>query len=314
MTPSEQALLARLQRRAATLEPAAQRQLFKAYDIIRSLLSESELSRAINSGDVERLLDRVLNDKAMDDAFAPLRQLIDEETLKSSRLWTRDLPSSLSGVFDTLNPRVIDAVRSLDTRVINSLKEDVREGLREVAREGLEAGIGPRTVARRMRNSVGLGAAQESQVEGFRAVLRGDRPAADALNYTLRNKRLDAMLAKGPLSAAQVEKYTNEYRQRRINLNAETTARTIALDSQKVAQRSSWQSQIDRGFVDVSRIRRTWIAVDDARTRPEHRAMNGQVVLWGQRWSNGEDIPGSSTYNCRCIEQISLIREQRLAA
>jgi hypothetical protein len=86
--------------------------------------------------------------------------------------------------------------------------------------------------------------------------------------------------------------------------NAETNARTAALDAQRSAQRLVWEEAIESGAVARGDVTKTWRGVKDERERPEHLAMEGETVQFDQPFSNGEMIPGESTYNCRCIQVI----------
>jgi hypothetical protein len=341
MSPAERALQSRIERRAAALGPQARRKLFAAFDLIRAHLSEAELMRAGNNGTLELLIEELLSDKALDNHFSGLRSLIDRSTLDASSLWTRDLPPSFGGVFNILNPRVITAVVQLDTRVIQGLKEEVREAVREQVRLGLEAGKNPRVVATRIGSAIGLAPNQVRAVDNFRTQLEsGDRAALRRMlgrgelktsTGEIINRRghaggkgvsatdlriLNRTLGNGKLRPDQIDRMVNAYRNRLLAWNTETHSRTIALDTHRLAQRMSWQAAIDRGTVDASRLRKTWVTVGDDRVRPEHVKMQGEVVLWGQQWSNGEDIPGDSTYNCRCLERVTLLpaNNMRMAA
>lgn len=312
MTPSERILYARIQERAAQMQPEAARRLLAAYDLLRDALTEAELVRALEQGTLERLLDEVLSDVRRDAPFARLRAFIDHAVLDGASLWARDLPGPLSfAVFDVLNPRVIEAVRALDTRVIEGLREEVRATIRQAAEAGLEAGQHPRTVARGIRQTLGLAPNQEQAVRNFRRMLvEGD---AEALTRALRDRRFDGTLRKAlsgkALTAEQVEHMAEAYRRRMLAFNAETHARTIALDAQRLAQRASWESAVANGIVDRGRVLRRWVTVGDDRVRPEHVAMNGETIPFDALYSNGERIPGESTYNCRCVERITLTRE-----
>jgi len=310
MTPAEKRLHDKLTRLAASTSAVALRRVLRAWEIVRLSLSEADFLRAVNNGTLESFLSEILSDRALDPAFAELRSLIDRSSLESAAAWSRDIPVR-GAVFDVLNPRVIEAVRALDTRVIQTLQAEIRETVRQAALEGLEAGVHPRTVARRVRSVIGLAPNQEAAVANFRRMLEaGDR---EALSRALRDRRFDRTLqkalgAKGAgLKPDQINRMTDAYRKRMVAFNADTNARTIALDTQRLAQRNSWQSSIDRGLVDPRRLRRTWLTVGDHRVRPEHVKMNGETVRWGERWSNGQDLPGDDEYNCRCLERIWLV-------
>lgn len=319
MSPTERAIYERLKRRAATMQPDVARRYLTALNILRDNLTETELTRALREGSVERLLTELLDDQVQDDAFAPLRSLIDREAINAGERWARDVPSRVAPpVFDTLSPRIVEAVRELDTRVIVGMKDEVRETVRQAATAGLEAGQHPRTVARGIRESLGLAPNQEQAIRRFQEMLEsGD---GEALTRALRDRRFDGVLKRSlgrngtGLGPDQIERMTSAYRRRMVAHNAEVHARTVALDTQRLAQNLSWQNAIEQGTVDRNRLRRKWITVGDDRVRPEHQAMNGEEIPFDGTYSNGETIPGQNSYNCRCIERVILVAADKLAA
>lgn len=341
MTPPERALLRRLHRRAARLQPELARRLFAAYAVIERALTESELADAVTDGTLERLVEDILSDRAVDAAMASLRARIDQDAMDAGRDWTQEMPSRFANaVFDVLDPVIRQAIRDLDTRVIRELRDEIRESVREAVRLGIEAGKGPRAVAVRVRDSIGLSPSQARWVANFRAELEsGDRAAlrrmlgrgvlrrpdgsrlgnrfhAGGEGLSGRDLRiLDRILGTDQqLRPDQIERMVKAYRKRLIAFNAETHTRSIALDTHRLGQRLSWQSAINQGIVDVTRLRRTWVDSHDSRVRPEHHRLNGTTVRWNEPYPNGEMIPGQSTYNCRCIERITLVPENRMAA
>lgn len=344
MSTAERILLDRIRRRSAALQPEAAKRLLAAYDLIRRAVSDAELTRALNTpGLIDALVTEILDGETLDDAFADLRQMIDTSTIDGARDWAKHMPKSLQGTFDVLNPRVIDAVRALNRNVSNRLAVEVRETVVATAEAGLREGVGPRVIAKRIQGAIGLSPQQTKAVENFRTQLRtGDREALsrvlgrgqirqpDGTSIVRQShaggqglgKRdlatLDRILGTEPLSADRVERMTDQYRKRLLALNTEANARSIALDANRLAQRLSWEDAVSRGTVDRNRLRRTWLATGgpagDGRNREEHLAMHGETVAWDERYSNGEQVPGESTYNCRCGERITLAPALRIAA
>jgi hypothetical protein len=312
MTPAERAFWQRANRRAATQQPEIQQAMLRAFQIIRESLSDAELERIVASGAIDQLFVRVLTEAVLDRAFIPLRQRIRQATERQVKFAAADLPGrgkvngQISVSFDVLNPKVIEAVRALDTKVVQTLKSDVVDVVRAHVENGLRDGVNPRVVARELGQVIGLAPNQEAAVRNFRKLLEDGDP--DALVRKLRDRRFDSTVRRGALGPEQIEKMTDAYRRRMIAFNAETNARTASLDSMRAGQRLSWQSAIDSGIVDGSRLVKRWSGVLDARERPEHVAMEGETVPFDQPFSNGEMTPGESTYNCRCI---ALMREQR---
>jgi hypothetical protein len=313
MTPAQFLLFTRTHARIAALRPEMIAALYKAYTIIADSFSESEITDIIQSGNLDRLVTEALTDAVFARAFIPIRERMRETMRAGFRYATPSLPGAgkidgtLAVAFDHLSPNVVTAIQKLDTAVLTNLKTETRAVVRAAVEEGIKLGQGPRTTARSLRSVIGLGPTQMKEVENFRDALLGQNGRSVA-DYTLRDKRVDRMLAKGPLTPQQVERYTEAYRKRRIALNAETTARTATLDAFKAGQRLSWQNAIDSGIVDGGNLMHQWIGVMDLRERPEHIAMEKETVPFDQPYSNGELVPGSDTYNCRCLDRFFVER------
>lgn len=273
MSPRDRLLWLKFQRRASTLTPDAAKALLDAYEIIRSSLTPDEIDALIRGDD--SLLDR---------ALLRYRQQVRATVERGFQQTVKELPKAgkidgtVSVSFDTLNPRVIDAVRQLESRVINSLKDDIRETVRAYVENGIRDGKSPRTVAKDLRPLIGLSETQARNSEKYR----------------------EKLLAKGK-SPEQVEKAVTAYQRKAITQNANTNAGTATRDSLKLGQHMSWQDAIDKGLVDPALLTQTWVTVGDNRVRDEHRAMNGETVPFGNTFSNGDVIPGESAYNCRCV-------------
>ena len=297
------------------MSPDVSAAILRGLAILRDSMPEAQLVRILESGDINQLFSAVLNDAVLERAFLPVREQIRSATMANFRYFARDLPKGgkIDGVlavsFDVLNPTVIDAVRALDTKVVQGMSSDVRETVRAFTENGLRDGVSPRAIGRQIRDVVGLAPNQERAVANFRLLLEsGDR---DALARKLRDKRFDRTLGKAfggegdGLTAKQIDGMVDAYRRKMLAFNANTQARTAALDSTKSAQRLSWLDAADKGIVDRDRLVRTWRGVKDDRERDEHLAMEGETVPVDQPYSNGEMVPGESTYNCRCIEIFS---------
>jgi hypothetical protein len=290
VSPRDKALWLAMQRRASSLSPDLARELLDAYRIIRESLSDAELTRLITSGQLESIVDKAVLERA----FAPVRQRIVEAVQRGFHGNVSQLPKAgtidgeLAVTFDLLSPDVITAVRELDSRVINTLRDDVRDTVRAIVENGLRDGDSHKTIARDLRSVIGLSPTQAENVQKYRAKLEG--------------------LTRSPLSQDQIDKKVAAYERRAIRLNADTNARTATLDSLKLGQTLSWQDAVDNGLVDPNTLWKRWTSVGDDRVRDEHVAMNGEEVPFNDSYSNGEYTPGESTYNCRCISRVFVKR------
>lgn len=318
MSPSpKKAFIAKLNRRARRLSPDLAERQFRAWRIIRDSLNERELIEAINAGFIDTLLDRVLGDDVLDPAFAGLRQRLDRGVMDMSQtIAMNDLPGRMRGDVDVLNPEAVQAARALDTEVVSRLKGEVRDTFRQHVAAGIREGKAPQTIARGAKDMLGLAPNQEEAVRNFRSMIEaGD---AEALTRKLRDRRFDPTLKKvfageKSLSKSQANRMVDAYRRRMISFNANTHARTAAVDAHKAGQRIAWEDAIRRDVVDRSRLKREWVNVGDSKVRPEHREVNGEVVGFDEPFSTGELIPGESTFNCRCHARTFVSRERAAA-
>lgn len=92
---------------------------------------------------------------------------------------------------------------------------------------------------------------------------------------------------------------------------ATRNARTMATNAQNMGRLDSYKRAESMGI----KVRKTWVATLDSRTRHEHRLMDGQTVDLDEkfkigdeeiRWPGDPEAPGHLVYNCRCTMISSL--------
>lgn len=314
MTAAELRLYQAVHRRANQMTPELAKAILDAFQRLRDSMSEAELAKAIQLGGPERVVQELLQQAVLDVAMQPVRERTRRGILDSVKYHAKTLPVTNAAskevilAFDYLSPHVVEAIRQLETRVITTLSDNIRETVRDQVAQGLTAGQSPRTVAKGLRDVIGLAPNQRTAVENLRRELT-DGEFASAKTRALLDKRfnlakLDALSASD--RAAKVDTIVEQYRKSFVAFNAETNARTAALDSQKLGQRLSYETAADQGLIDRSRLMKRWVGVMDSRERPEHRAMEGDTVPFDEPFKNGEMIPGESTYNCRCVPRYFL--------
>ena len=295
VTPGERALRRRLQRRALEQSPILARRELAFYDFIRRLLTERELVDAIELGFIEPMIARLLSDEALEPGLLSFRVAMNETLISSATMAAADLPRVFRpAAFDVLNPLILDAARDRNAIAIGRIKAGVCETVRQAGIDALRAGQNPRTAARQIRSVIGLAPNQEGAIRNFRSMLvAGDR---QALTRTLRDKRFDPTLRKAlgargtGLSSSQVNQMTDAYRRRMIAHNADTQARSIALEAQKRGQRLSWLDAVQRGVIPRAALYRRWLGVNDSRRRQSHEDMEGEEAHVDQSYSNGQTI------------------------
>lgn len=124
---------------------------------------------------------------------------------------------------------------------------------------------------------------------------------ADRVNTTTR-KSLREALSEGVRageSVPQLSKRVQELFKSRRGWETERIARTEVLSASNHASMESYRQS---GVVE----KKEWLATPDERTRPNHWAINGEVVGLNERFSNGLRYPGDmmgspeDIINCRC--------------
>jgi hypothetical protein len=316
MTPAERVFWERAQRRAAQLSPELQAALLRAFRIIRESMTEQQFAQLVAFGHADRLIAAALNEAVMDVAFRDVRRRIRMGIDTNVQYFARDLPKGgkVNGQivigFDILSPKTIEGIRTLETKVVQTLADDTRAVVKTVVEQGLRDGANPRAIARELRASIGLAPNQEAAVRNFRRMLEaGDR---EALTRALRDRRfdrtLDRLLGGDGLSPESIDRQVDAYRKRMVAFNAETHARTAAIDAMKLGHRLAWDDAAAKGLVDRALLVKIWRGVKDLRERPSHLAMEGQTVGFDESFSNGQEIPGDDEYNCRCV---AIYREKR---
>jgi hypothetical protein len=304
----ERALYAELARRAARLEPGLRSALLDAFRRLAKDVDFAAVERAIRTGDLDAVARIVLPDGAMNRAFYGARKTLRDGTAAAANATIRNTPKlrTLGIRFDALSPNILDAIRTIETGSLGQLQGQMRDAVRAAVTRGLEAGVGPRQVARALPDVIGLTPYQDGIIGNFRAALEaGD--AAKALGYTLRDKRFDAQLRKlaetdKPLTADQIDRMTAGYTRKYRAYNAEVHARTAALEAQRVGNQTAWKEAAGELGDDVVVVKR-WNATMDARVRPEHAEMNQAEALLDDPYRSGEMYPGQfEPWNCRCVE------------
>lgn len=307
---------ARVQRRTANLEPAVRKAILKSFENVRAILPEGTVIKLIKSGQLDQLIDKSILDRA----FIPTQRELRTALENSFRSAIRDMPKGgeIAGLqavaFDHLNPDVIRAIRTLETNSLDTLKSNVQVVVREAVRRGLEEGRAVGSIARELRSVIGLAPNQLDAVSNFRSMLEaGDR---EALSRSLRDRRFDGTLDRAlgadgeGLTADQIDRMVGRYQDNFVAFNASVNARAATVDAYKTGQLLSWQEADAKGVIpDGYTLMKEWIGIGDERERPEHVAMNGQIVPADQPYSNGQMTAGEGDFNCRCVDRFFLQKD-----
>jgi hypothetical protein len=229
--------------------------------------------------------------------------------------------------FDVRNSRAEAYLREQSSSLITRIENDTRANIRNVLTTGMEAGRNPRNVAldivgrmgpdgHRVGGIVGLTQQQEFWVQNYRLKLETLDPAHERLE--LRRKGSDGVVNRAirtgkPLPPETIEKLVTAYKNNALRYRGEAIGRTEALQSLNRAEWEATKQAVAMGATKESAVAREWDDTGDGRTRPSHRALNGQRVgldepfvspLTGARMMHPGDVslgaPAREIVMCRC--------------
>lgn len=324
MTPADRALWEAVRKRVAVMSPDMVDAYLQTYRNLVAGWTEVQMAEAL--ANPEMAAEALVTEESFLRATQGLRAEVVKQVRGAAmfygpRIGAPGASGTTLAVFDVLNPNVLEAVRTLQSRVMTGLQAEVRETVRAVTAASVEQGLPFATTGRRIREVVGLAPNQLEAVENFRRALEQGSEVVDggtgftrALNRKLRDKRFDRTLrrlrkSKGSLTPAQIDKMTERYATRFKAWNANVHARTATTDSQRLGKHLAMQQAIDMGYVNAALVWSRWVDSGDNRVRELHVAANGEEVRFGDPFpTTGEVIPGESTYNCRCIK-VDYIRD-----
>lgn len=320
---------------ADKMEPDIARAFAEGMRQLRALIPEQELARMIEEGSVSAALGSV-SDQQVSAAMQEFSAAMSQSAVAGAALAAETQPTVMGQnglrvqfVFDPANPHVGDFAREQAAHRIREVSTDIRAVVRSVIERETMAGRNPRTTARIVRQSIGLTMRQEAAVTNYRRMLQNlDKTA---LERELRDRRFDSALRRAirnqePLSASQVNRMVDRYRERYIKYRSEVIARTESIRSLQGGARALYQSYIDDGRIAVQQVRRFWHYTHDSRTRDEHRqipGMNPEGVGQDEPFDTPLGplmFPGDPTgvpenvINCRCTVITRVVAPELLAA
>ena len=315
MTQADLAYFVRQQGRMRGLQSGMITVLVNAFEVLRESMSDAQLEALIRTGDTGQIIDALLSG-TFDRATIPVTEQLRQIVMTAFRQTITDLPAGgkidgqVAVAFGHLNPDVIAALTELQTTVLDGLRADVKAAVLAAVKDGIENGDSVSAIASTLRGVIGLSGSQTQEVLNFRDALMGTN-GRSVTDYTLRNRIVDKLMRdNGALTPAQVDRYTQAYRDARIAQNTKTVAGTAMKEAYRQGQHMSWAAAKDSGVIpDGYDMMRQWIGVGDDRERDEHLIMNDEVTGFEEPFSNGDMIVGEgSPWNCRCVERVFLVK------
>lgn len=230
---------------------------------------------------MERTAMSAWTEEAMPRLASAMRDLVQEVSLPAGRATWATIEAGAAWRYDAVNPRAVEAARSLVGDLIVEISQGQRESVRQVITRVTSGEIAISTAARRLRDVVGLTARMEMSLHRY---------VADAR-------------ARG-VSAARAEVLGDRYRAKLLKTRAETIARTESVKALNLGRVEAWKQARDQGLLSRE-AQKKWTVTWDDRLCPVCAPMAGETVPLDGVFDGGVDGPPRHP-RCRCA--LTLIR------
>ena len=299
-------------RYAAQQERSVRRAFMEFVQNVKSEEMMAEVRAALASGDINEALDLIdpyvarfgneLTDVFMETAY--------DEGLRLRNL----LGGGYIAVgFDPTYPRAAELMRENRLTFLEDFSTQQKDAIRAVLTEAMDTGLGNIEASRAFRDVIGLTQYQQGMVDSYQDLL--ERGSSQALDRVLRDRRFDSTVASAiendeVLTADQIEMMVGRYTDRLLDMRAETIARTETQRILNEARDEATRQIVDQAGFEPGQVIRTWVAVNDARTRDSHAGLDGQERGLDEPFETEDgveimypgdpDAPAEEVINCRC--------------
>lgn len=207
---------------------------------------------------------------------------------------------------------------------IEGLTAEQQDQVLEILTDAVEQGQNPIETARYLSDVIGLTPYQQGMVESYRGLLESN--SSQALDRALRDRRFDSTVENAIdqndfLAQSTIDTMVDRYRERLVDMRAETIARTEALRVTESVRASSMDDAIEQAGIDRSLVVKQWSATHDSRTRDTHRGLDGQARLIDDPFDSesgaqlmhpgDSDAPPEEVINCRCTTAYQIFSTQQ---
>lgn len=276
---------------ADRFEPRVRRAFLEAVERLRGSVTIKQIQEAVESGNVERVLELLGWDEfrsGMRSMTEPLRAAIVESAGVSGAQLVGVVGRDL--VFDMLNPSSVSFIRQYEFDLIGGIEQQTRNSIRQVILDAFEEGGHPYQQARDIRMLIGLTERQSNAVSNY----------------------WDNLLGTG-MNASRAEEMAMRYFGRLLNHRAKTIARTETIRAAGMGREALWKQAVDEGLLDPYATRRSWLITPDDRLCPTCQAIpemnpDGVRLFEPFQTPNGPEMLEPAHPNCRCSVVLTTIQ------
>lgn len=273
----------KLQRR---MTPVAAKAFALALQELQARVPLKEIVRAFEG---KASLDAVL--APLGQALPRARRVLEAALQESSFETIQNLADNgIVGDLDLVNERAVSYANARAGQLITAISAETRLGVRALIRDAVRDGGHPFTVAREIKQIVGLHPRQQRAVMNFRIALQGQG-----------------------LKAAIIAKRVEAYAKKQLLFRAKMIARTEILWATNRGQELAWSAAEREGWLERGRWRREWITAGDP-CPLVCQPMNGKLATIEGEWSlpSGRLVttPTEAHPHCRCTAGLVEVNER----
>ena len=310
----------RLERLVDRQDRIIRRAFLEAARTIRDKNTLKELEDLLQRG---RIIDALAE---LDDAARRFSGSVNKAFIEAAEEAAEFLNTALTVTvsFDQVNQRAVEKMRLNQLRLVRGFTEEQRRATQDALLQALREGVGPRAMARRFRESIGLTQFQQGAVDNYRVLLQQNSSAA--LTRALRDRRFDATVLRAirgeiELTEGQIDKMVGRYQERFLKFRSETIARTEALKSVHEGTREMYEQAFEEGILLPDEVKREWVTAGDERVRDTHMDLDGEVRGPNEPFETGfaqlmfpgdPAAPPEEIINCRCALATRLVPREGL--
>jgi hypothetical protein len=193
-------------------------------------------------------------------------------------------PVQLSYGFNVRNPYAQEYIQTSTGKLIKDISKETQSAIKQILSDAFKYGGSPKEQARAIKELIGLSLKDQNLLTKYR----------------------DSLISHG-LTSDEVDKFVEEYRNKKLTARAEMIARTETIDASNEGQRIAWIQALEDGLLNQNWVRE-WVVTPDDRLCPFCQAMSGQTAsIKGEFISSisGEKITGPTLHPlCRCVTKL----------
>lgn len=277
----------------------------------------NEMIAAIEANDTERLIRATgFSPAALGPILDSIEQIYQDAAETTVASWPKRIRTPDGLVifrFDMRNTRAEEDLKTISSKLVAQITEDVRQNVRNTLQQGMIDGKNPRATAldiigrvdprtkKRVGGVLGLTENQGNWVRSTQRYLEQLDPKY--FNLKLRDKRFDSIVQKAidsgkPLSQTDVERLVTSYKNKALQYRGDAIARTETIQTLNRAEFAANMQAVEQGLIDQSAIVKEWDDTGDRKVRSTHRSL---AAKYGKGKGIGLDEPFLSPSGARLM-------------